>query len=320
MSNEAPKSAADYQSAALTAIKTQPKAPANAPSPVVPPVADTVQSDVGGKPVADAQKEAPKEAPKEEGKFKPPSETIAKSFERMAKERAANRQEAERLKSLQGLEQRLGPQGVHALLQAQQKGDIKGILSALGVKPGDVQFEAAKDEVEEIKSEGSNDPRYDELKREFEALKQERQQERLKNGRARTLETVKELAKDPKYQYVNEFEGHAEALQLVEEYIRAHNEMPAETREESLRLGLDLVEEKYKAQAEKWSKVLTKSKPGETIPTIEASAQSPQVASEETRSLANTSSPAPVRSAPEPKSQDDYIAATLKAIKQFPQR
>lgn len=290
----APSSSDEFQTAAITAMKAMPAEP-------------ELKLD---------ESKLIIEPPKPEA----PADSVAESLRKMAAGKAAARLEKERTNALSGLEQQLGPQGIHALARAQAAGDVKGILAALGVKPGDVQYEAVKDEVAEAqKPKTPEDPRYDELKREFESLKDERRQERTTRGRATTLETVKEMAKDPKYQYVGELGAFDEALSAVEEYIQLHGEMPAETREESLRLGLDLVEERYKKEAEKWERVLTKRKSNATIQS-EAPGTQPQAVSEVAhKTLSHTTAPAPVRAPSEMQSSEDYITEALKAIRQFPQ-
>ena len=300
--NSGPASAESFQTAALESIRNQgksapaaPEAPKSTPSKGLDEKKLDVVSDVA----------RPAEAPE-----KAPSDSIAKSFEKLAREKAAIRQEQESVRQAKAHQDRLGPQGMHKLLQAQERGDVKAIIEALGVKPEGIKFEdQPQEEVSEVAA----------LKARLEAFETQVREERNQQGRAKVLDLTKEMAAKS-HPLVSEMGAHDRALKAVEEYVRANGEMPAETREESLRIGLDYVEAQLAEEAARWEKALTKRKGPATIAPVETVEQeSPAVSPVASRSLAQTTSPSAVRPTETPKTQDEYIAATLAAIKQLPQ-
>ncbi len=250
----------------------------------------------------------------------PKSDTIRKSFEQMAREKAAIRAEKEALKPFKTLESKLGPQGMHQLVQALESGDTRGLLSALGVKAGDVQFEAAKGKLEESE-EAPADPRYAALEKKIAALEGERQKERVEAGRSRTLDMVKELAKAPEFEMISDDpDAHRQALTMVEEYYVANGELPADTKEASFTLALEAVNEKMKEEAAKWEKRLTKVKKVDTIANTETPELSSQAVSEagKSKSLTNTSASRPASQTSTPRSAEDYQQRAIQLLKQTP--
>jgi hypothetical protein len=245
-------------------------------------------------------------------------EAPKKSLSDIAREKQAARQAKEAAKPLNTLEARLGPQGLHQLTQALEGNDTAAILRALGVKPGDVQYQEVKEKISEV-SEKPGDPAVSELKKELEDLKAERQAEKYRQGRAKTLEVVKELAADDEFALISDDEqAMSEALNIVEDFIKQHGEWPAETREESIRLGLREVHAKAEKEAKRWEKVLTKwKKPAIGVP--EESPEQPTRAVSEVanRSLTNSSFPAPAKKAITPKSDEDYRDAAVAAIRKL---
>lgn len=250
------------------------------------------------------------------------SDTIRKSLEHVAREKAAVRAEREAMKPLQALQQRLGPQGIHELTRASEAGDVAAILKALGVQARDLQFESAKSQIEDAQKPPV-DPEVLAMKKELEALKAERQAEKYSSGRSKALSLTAELAKDPEFELISDDStAHDQALTMVEEFIRTHNEMPAETREESIRMALRDVHEKYQLEAKKWEERLTKRKqPAKTVPETESPEQPPRAVSEVGRfkplTNSTSSAPAPTRQ-PTPRSSEDYIANAITAMKQIP--
>ena len=314
-------SAESYQAAALASLKTTD--PAEAPQSIdamapheahVPQMkldeSKLVVGDTEGLP--EEEKSAISEKPEKDLKPK-------KTLEQIAREKAAARMAKEQERPVQGLQSKLGPQGMHQLNQAIERNDVRGILSALGVKPGDVQFEATKDKLEEVDAPRA-DPRYEALEKKLAALENERQQEKMTQGRSKALDFTREMAKDPAFELIaDEPEAMDQALKVVEDFIREHGEMPAETREESIKLGLELVSEKYKKEAERWAKVLTKVKKPD-ITQSESPEQSTRAVSDvgKSRTLTNSTSSAPVRPKTTPRTEADYHAAAIAALKQIP--
>ncbi len=306
----------DYQAAAIAAMQS-PQA-SGAPPPAPAPSLDESKL-VVEPPKEVAKVEAPKvdDAPPKEVK----SDSIRKSFETLAREKAEVRAQKERFRQLEGIERELGPQGIHELLAAKARGDTAGVLKALGIKPGDVQYEQAKSQIEEVQNPPTNDPRFDALQKELAELRAERQAEKYSVGRKNTLERTANLAKAPEFELISdEPAAHDEALKMVEDYIKAHNEMPAETPEESLKLALAAVNEKYIEEAAKWEKRLTKVKKVDKVVPVasESPAQSTPAESEvgKSRTLTNSlssSTPPPPNSSPQ--SDEDYHRLAIAAMK-----
>lgn len=307
----------DYQAAAIAAMKS-PEASGAPPAKVEAPAPSLDESKLVVEPPKEVAKVEPAKAddgPPKEVK----SDSIRKSFETLAREKAELRQKAEEFRPLQQLQQRLGPQGIHELLRAEAAGDVVGILRALGVKPNEVQMPA---EAEETPGP-AKDPRFDALQKELAALRAERQAEKYSVGRKHTLERTANLAKAPEFELISdEPAAHDEALKMVEDYIKAHNEMPAETPEESLKLALAAVNERYLEEAAKWEKRLTKVKrPDKVVAVTESPAQSTPAESEvgKSRTLTNSlssSTPPPPNSSPQ--SDEDYHRLAIAAMKNMP--
>lgn len=313
-----PKTAEDYQAAALASIRTPP-APAVEKSALSAVPSDTLKlGAVTGaadtkEPTPDEETDETKQAAKE---LPPKSPSIRKSLEQIAREKAALRAEKEAVRPLQGLQARLGPQGVHQLEQALASGSTAEIIRALGIKPGDVKFEAAK----EIINEKPENPEFEAVRRELAEIKAERQRERMEIGRRSTLELTSKLATE--YEWISDDpKAHDEALGMVEDFIRRHGEMPATTREESLKLALADVNERYEKEASLWEKRLTRRK-GHAKVESESPEQSTPATSELgfnssiTNSMSSAPSRAPVKT--QPKSDEDYQAAALAALRSNP--
>ena len=306
-----------YQAAAIAALSSPQasEAPAAAPAPVLDESKlDVVSGDTKAAPEAEEVDETAQL--KKEVK----SDSIRKSLEHVAREKAAIRQKEEALRPFQALQQRLGPQGVHELSRAAELGDVPGILKALGIRAS----RPTEEEASQLENEGKEtSSEVLELKKKLEALENERQQEKYTTGRARALNLTAELAKDPEFELISdEPAAHDEALAMVEQYIRKFGEMPGESREESLRLALRDVNEKYQKEAKRWEERLTKRKqPAKTVPT-ESPEQPPRAVSEvgsRVKPLTNSTSsaPAPTRPTP-PRSSEDYIANAVAVMKQTP--
>lgn len=315
----------DYQTAALAALRAGPQ---NAAAPEVKPAADAASNTLklgavtgenmdqgpGTKGPAEEPEVDEKEQPVKE--LPPKSPSIRKSLEQIAREKAALRAEKEAVRPLQGLQARLGPQGVHQLEQALSSGNTAEIIKALGIRPGDVQFEAAKEVVQGAKK---TDPEVEAIRQELAELKQARQREQMEIGRKRTLELTTKLATE--YEWISDDpKAHDEALGMVEDFIRKHGEMPAATREESLRLALADVNERYEKEAEAWEKRLTRRKSRAITPEESPEQSTPAVSefggSRINNSMATAPSRAPAKT--QPKSDDDYRNAALAVIRSNP--
>lgn len=314
-------SAESYQAAALASLKTTD--PAEAPQSIdatAPHAAHTPEMKLDESKLVIGDTEESAISDNVEKELKPKIEAAPKkTLEQIAREKAAARQAKEQDRPAQGLQSKLGPQGMHQLERAVANNDIRGVLSAFGMKPGDVQFEATKDKLEEVDAPKA-DPRYEALEKKLAALENERQQEKMTVGRSKALDFTREMAKDPAFELIaDEPEAMDQALKVVEDFIREHGEMPAETREESIKLGLELVNEKYKKEAARWAKVLTKVKKPD-INQVESPELSTRAVSDvgKSRTLTNSTSSAPARPRTTPRTEAEYHAAAIAALKQIP--
>ena len=322
ISAPAPKSTEDFHAAALAAMKSMPRD--EEPSSPPPPVLDEkklIVTDTEPAPEVEEKVEAKKEeAPK--------SDSIKRSFERMAAEKVALRQEKERLKAYEEAAKGTDPRTLQTLMQAIQSRDPVSLLAAAGFSHADyadavVDGKRPMKQIEQPKEKSEVEI----LREELAQVRSRLQNEDISKGRQRTIAKLEEMAKaDSKYEYVTSVEGGAQrALEVLEDYV-SKNGPPLDENgrvdqnqlNDLYELSLQYVEEDFKAQAQKWEKVLTKRKGATTVPNEPpemvraASVQAPS------RTLSNslTSPGAPRPGSPTPKTDDDYIAAAAQVLRQ----
>ena len=131
------------------------------------------------------------------------------------------------------------------------------------------------------------------------------------------------MTKSDKYELIaDDTDAHKQALDMIEHHIREYGEMPAATREESLELALDAVNERAMKEAEKWRARLTKVKKldiGESVETPEQPSRAvSEVANSRTLTNSMTTGPSRPASSQKPRSDEDYRAAAMAILKQAP--
>lgn len=332
----APKSAEDYQAAAMSAIRTMtsktPAEPAFVP-PSAPMKLDEKKLIIEP-PVEAAQEEpqyddaeveavAAKAAVKPE--VKPESDSMKRSFEKLARANAQNRADEEKIKVYKETAKHLDPRQLQKLVDAMGSRDPVSLLAAAGFSHTEysdavVQGRKPATPVEKPKSE------VELLKAELASVKARLQNDDIQAGRQRTLKQLDEIAKaDTALEYVTSVEGGTQrALDVLEDYVRrngppldADGKLDQEELKELYSLSLRHVDEQFKAEAEKWEKVLTKRRPASSMPVEPVEpvrATSERAAG---RTLSNAlSSPAPVRAGkPQPRTDEDYIASAMQALR-----
>lgn len=229
-----------------------------------------------------------------------PAETPAAAedpaFQKLLRDRAALRQEAEALKPYREASKLIDAQTLQAIAKAKAAHDPQAALAALGFKI-ESPTKAKPAEEPEI-------PEYvREMKAELESLKAERAEVRANRARKEVVERTREAIKEADFPLVSTLGEHDMVVNMLENYYTMHQSLPAETFEESVKVVAKEVERILGAQKQKWAKVLTSAPPAETMPT-----SSPESAG---KSLSNALS-APRAVAAAPQSREEKIAALLK--------
>ena len=264
----------------------------------------------------------PAEPPVEAGK--PATEVVAKppaavekaddtpALVKIAKAKDALRKEREQVAPHLDMLKAFSPTEAQRMAQARAAGNPVALLAAAGFTHA--QYNAAvaglKDEPEATEKPTGN-PEYDSLKQELAALKAERDNERIQSSRSQFLSHTEKLLKDdPKYAHLSSLGEWQSVEAVILAHIREHGEPPGSTLDESIQLAAEQVEYNLKKEAERWSGVLTKLRPGAVV--AQKAPESPRPASESPRTLtnANTTAPAAVRTTP--KSRDEIIAAIAR--------
>ena len=313
-----PRMAIDYSKVMADAVaKTAPKAPAAVtPAPEAPPPA----------PAEAAPAEPP--APVEEKKPEVPAEApdgVKKSFERLAKETAALREAQARVKHLEVIGQRFSTGSIQALVKAAEAGDPVAAMEALGITP-DV-YEAAvagrKPTKAPAKEQGGDDPRdakIAELEAKLNGLSGTVQQRAVQEGRAAAMSQIKNIAAKGQFEFVSDdADAPAEALAIVEDFVRKNGVIPREELDGVFEAALKVVDDQRKAAASVWEQRLTKKGRLGTLPPNGAPASPPPAVSEQarpSRTLTNSVA-APSRPATTPKTAEDYQAAAIAAALTF---
>lgn len=233
---------------------------------------------------------------------------------KIAKERAALRQERERVEPYLEAFKAIPPHTAQALAKAVQSGNAVAVLSALGMTHSQYTQQLLgmkNDEQPEAKSEPKSE--YATLKAELDALKAERDAERVRETRTQYLSKMKETLKDdPKFKLTNGREDYEGVERILINYHAQHGVLPGETLEESIKLAAEVYEQQLSKEAEKWSKVLTVS-PNTAPLSVQKAPESPPstgTVSPRTLTNANTTAPAAVQATVQ-KTRDELLEDLL---------
>lgn len=265
----------------------------------------------------------PKESEQESGKaavaaapeVKPPAPADDEPrLLKIAREKAAKRQQEQAAKPQQDLLSAFTPQEVERLAQARRSGDPVAALHALGFDH--IQYTnklLGKQAEAQPKEEPQVNPDVASLKAEVERLKAEREAERVAQSRQQVLGQMKSLlSANPKFDHINKLEDYEGVEKELINYYSTYGELPGATLEESVSLAAELYESKLKKEAARWSKVLTGFKEGAPMPATKAPESPPSTGTEAPRTLTNSNTTAPAAVASISKSRAERLQAMLE--------
>lgn len=250
---------------------------------------------------------------------KPPEPVAAKeelpALLRIAKERDAFRREMEQAKPHLEALKVFSPQELSRLAQARASNNPREALRAMGFSHeaynnsviSDDKPEAEKTE-EKVQS---GNPDVDSLRQEIQALRQERDAEKMQATRTQVLGQMKSiLADSPKFSTINalgDFEG---VEKVLIDYHRIHGSLPGATLEESVQLAAEQYESQLKKEAEKWRQVLTP--PASSVPVAVGAPAKPPAGTASPRTLTNANTTAPAAPRSVAKSKEEVLAAIIE--------
>lgn len=298
----APLDVAALRAEALKGFDDAPDTTTTAPaSNAAPATASAAKAD------AAAVAAPPADAPKGE-------EPFAKSFEKLAAEKAAFRKEMESAKPYIEAMKALPPTALQAMARSVAQNDPMALLSAAGFTYADVAKRmagAAPDpKVTENKTPDANSALPAEIKTEIEQLREFRKQfqaQQEMQQRQAILGKVKETLKAEAFPHLVGLEQFDAVLSVINDYHARTGELPGNTPEESFLAAAQVVEKNLKDQAEKWKKVLTTNSAATTVVPVGAKSDAPPP-DESGKTLTNRAT-APITAASVPTSLD---AATLR--------
>ena len=231
---------------------------------------------------------------------------------KIAKARDALRKQQESVAPHMELLKAFSPQEAQRLAQARAKGSARDALAALGFTHTQYTAELLG-EKEAPSEEKPVAPEYDSLRQEIQALKAERETERVGAQRKEALGKMESILKDnPKFSTINsmkDYEGIEKVL--IQYWSENGNTLPADTFEESVALAAEVHEANLRKEAERWRGVLTGFK--EAAPVASKAPASPSTGSAESpRTLTNAMSTAPAAARTAPKSREELLERIAK--------
>lgn len=253
-------------------------------------------------------------APKMEEPVKAPEgapDTIKQSFAKLAEQKAAFRAEQERLKPFTEALKALDPQSLSALARAKAAGDPVAALAAMGFTHNDYvnRFVDGEKPAAKAKEPEKAPEQLGGVEKDLAEFKAWRAQQ----AQAQTLGAIKDLTKD--FPHIAKLERHDLVLQELLDFIGRTGAPPSEDFQESVKMAAQAVEDKLKAEAQKWAKVLTPGAPtGSVPPEVKGTSDSP-ASGREIKTVTNDVQAQPrtgVR--PVPQSDEDYRRDALRFL------
>lgn len=278
----------------------------------VPVKADT--SNTPDKPAQEAPKvtdtppPAPPAAKAEEKAELPALARIARERDAFRKEMEANKHQLEALRAI--------PQHtVSAIAKAIAAGDPVSLLAAAGMTHQQYnnsllgKMERAE-KPEESPKEASGNKELDEMRRELQAIKAERDTEKMQASRTQLLGQMKDILRgSPKFETINGLEDFDGVERVLIDYHKQHGSLPGENLKESVELAAEFYEAQLKKEAERWSRVLTKGKPDNIV--ASKAPESPTAGTVASRTLTNANTSAPAAPRAVPKTRQEIIDALV---------
>lgn len=250
---------------------------------------------------------------------KPPEPVAAKeelpALMRIARERDAFRKEMEQAKPHLEALKAIPAHTVSAIAKAIASGDPVSLLAAAGMTHAQYNARvlgAPEPEAEKTEEKvQSGNPDVDSLRQEIQALRQERDAEKMQATRTQVLGQMKSiLADSPKFSTINalgDFEG---VEKVLIDYHRVHGSLPGATLEESVQLAAEQYESQLKKEAEKWRQVLTP--PASSVPVASGAPAKPPAGTASPRTLTNANTTAPAAPRSVAKSKEEVLAAIIE--------
>jgi hypothetical protein len=235
---------------------------------------------------------------------------------RLAREKDALRKERERAEPHLGLLKQFSPTEAQRLAAARANGDPVAALAALGFSHEQYTNKLLNLKDDEAPAEPKKPASdVDALRQEIQALKAEREQERISGARTQMLGQMKTILKDsPKFDHINKLEDYEGVEKTLIQYHSQYGELPGATMEESVTLAAEMYESQLRKEAARWSKVLTGFKESASTPVQKAPESKPSAGTVPARTTtltnANTTAPAEVRTVP--KTRAEIMAAIIE--------
>ncbi len=295
----------DYIAAATAVASGEAPAAPVVEAPAAPAVAE-VKPEVAATAPTTPEASAPAaaaEAPKPDA---PKPDRVTKSFEDLAREKAAFRAEKEKFSGGRA----------KSLDEAAAKGDAMALLAAAGIP----WSKAAQQVLEGVGKTATPEqpPEPDERDRRLAALEQEIAGTKAQNVRASLMRelTSRTAAAPAKFKYVAGLKTEHEAIKFIESYYNQTGELPGGDINESMEIALEAVETHYAKEAQKYASLTpvsanaTISTGKQAVPAVGAvSQQAPKTLTNSTGSGPSSASGSKSR----PKTSDEYIAAAIEA-------
>ena len=232
---------------------------------------------------------------------------------RIAKARDALRKEQESMKPHAEVLKRFSPQQLQRLSDAAASGDPVAALAALNFTHGQYTAKLLGESPEKTEiPEKTAPPEYESLKQEIQALKAERETERVQGQRKEALGKMESILKDnPKFSTINSMKDYEGIEKVLIQYWSENGQtLPADTFEESVALAAEVHEANLRKEAERWRGVLTGFK--EAAPVAAKAPEAPRTGTESPRTLTNAMSTAPAAARTAPKSREELLEAIAR--------
>lgn len=287
---------------------------ANAPKVDVQPVDAQKRESVEAPPPVEVKTEAKPEQKPEEKKAAPPSDTIAKSFEKLAVEREALRKERAEFEAK--------TKDLEALLAAKTARDPRALLALAGLTHEDYVRAYTGKEVppdEEPRAEKDAKPQpnaeFAELQKQFEDLRAELQREKFEKSQRQVVDAfvphLKSLeAEFPLSARLGE-ESVREALEVMKQHFARTGKHISEDPLESFRAAIAVVEEGHQATVRKYGLLTSEKAPAK----VQGQSEAPESPRRESVALTNGDGTAPLAPKSPPTKPEDYRARAREAYR-----
>lgn len=311
----APTTAAEYQQAALADIEAGGGAEPTETDPQVTPSPVEAGANADGEPKPTEPKEAAPAPTSEEKPGEKPEDK--KGFDALVREKAALRKREQELKAKEEKAARF-----EKAEQLIADGDYVGASALMNVPYNALVTQILKgkakpeDNPKAAQEKPEDNSEVAQIRAELRAMKQERVKEQA-------LSHVTQIMRDggDKFALVAARGAEGEVLAELDRYYQETGELPSQDPIETLRIGLEAVEEKIAKEAEKWApvlEILTKRRAPGNVASVASKDVAPSAASGGQARAASktlTNSQVPVRTTPpEPNTPEEFRAALLAEI------